>query len=229
MTWETPGLRRTVDQDPPALRGGLEPQRLLLVRDATGAAQGYARFRRKTGWQRSVPDGTVELRDIVAHTPAAAHRMWSVLLDLDLMARVKTGPLPVDDPILTLLENARAAQPTTEDLQWMRILDLPRALAERRYSAPVDVVLQVSDALVPENAGTWRVSVAETLGTATVSKSDDEPDLRVDIRELGAAHLGTVSLAALAQAGLVTGRPDAIARAAAAWSWPVAAGSNWVF
>lgn len=228
VTWETPELRRTVDQDPPALRQGLESQRLLIVRDAAGAARGYARFRRKGEWNRSVADGTVQVRDVVGLDAAAAHRIWSVLLDLDLMARVEAGPLTPDDAILTLLVDGRAALPTTNDLEWVRILDLPRALAQRRYAAAVDVVIEVTDALVPANAGRWRV-VAEAYAHATVMRTEADPDLRLDIRELGAAHLGSVSLAALAQAGLVVGEPAVVARAATAWSWPIGAGSSWVF
>ncbi|WP_125098252.1 GNAT family N-acetyltransferase [Leucobacter chromiireducens] len=228
VTWETPELRAYADQDAPVLRGGLEPQRMLIVRDGTGAARGYARFRRKLEWQRNVPNGTVQLRDCVGLDAAATHRLWSVLLDFDLMARVTTGPLPVDDPIHSLLVNARGAAPTVEDLQWVRIIDLPRALAERRYAAPIDVVLEVSDARIPENAGRWRV-VADAFGHAEVTRTEAEPALALNIRELGAAHLGSTSLAALAQAGLVAGAPEAIARAAAAWSWPIAAGASWVF
>ncbi|MBL3699904.1 GNAT family N-acetyltransferase [Leucobacter luti] len=227
-TWETPTLRKYVDQDPPALRGGQEPQRLVLVRDGAGELRGYARFRRKPEWQLNVPRSSVQLRDIVALDPAAAHRLWSVLLDLDLMATVAAGPLASDDPILSLLVDARAALPTTNDMQWIRILDLPRALAERRYAAPVDVVLEVTDALIPANAGRWRV-VADAFGHAAVTRVDTEQDLRLDIRELGSAHLGSTSLAALAQAGLVRGTAEPLARAAVAWSWPVAAGVDWVF
>ncbi|WP_449281017.1 GNAT family N-acetyltransferase [Leucobacter sp.] len=228
-SWETPELRRAADQDPPELHRGQEAQRVLVVRDGAGEPRGYARFRRKSAWNRNIADGTVQLRDAVALDAAAAHRLWSVLLDLDLMARVETGPMPVDDPILSLLIDVRGALPVTNDLQWIRILDLPRALAARRYAAPVDAVLEVTDALLPRNAGRWRVR-AEAHGAVEVSRSEAEPDLALDIRELGAAHLGAVSLAALAQAGLVTARrPGALARAATAWSWPVAAGADWVF
>lgn len=228
-SWETSELRRAADQDPPELHRGQEALRLLVVRDAEGAARGYARFRRKSAWSRNTADGSVHVRDAVALDPAAAHRLWSVLLDLDLMARVETGPMPLDAPILSLLVDARAAMPVTNDLQWIRILDLPRALAERRYAAPVDVVIEVTDALLPRNAGRWRLR-AEAHGVAEVSRSEAEPDLVLDIRELGAVHLGSVSLAALAEAGLVTARqPETLARAATAWSWPVAAGADWVF
>ena len=231
-TWETAELRRAQHADPAILHRGKEAQRLLVVSDADGVPQGYARFRRSVAWSGAVADGTVELRDAVALTPAASHRLWSLLLDLDLTNRVAVDMVPVDDPIVHLLVDVRAAEPRVRDLVWVRILDLPSALAARRYAAPVDVVLEVRDALIPENAGRWRVTVAEAFGAAAVDRvgADVEPDLVLDIDALGAAHLGATSLAALALAGRVEARdPRALAAAAVAWSWPIAAGANWEF
>ncbi|MHA3683428.1 GNAT family N-acetyltransferase [Leucobacter sp. HY1908] len=229
VTWETPELRAAQDEDAPALRAGAEAQRLAIVRDSAGNARAYARFRRDMSWQRNVADGTVRVRDAVALDAAAAHRLWRALLDFDLTARVEVGPLPQDDPIMSLLVDARAAAPVTDDLQWLRILDLPQALSERRYATAVDVVLEVTDELLPHNAGTWRVQAAPGEETR-VTRSDAAADLALDIRELGAVHLGTVTLAQLAHAGLVRElREGALLAAATAWSWPVSAGANWVF
>ncbi|KKI17106.1 MULTISPECIES: GNAT family N-acetyltransferase [unclassified Leucobacter] len=240
-TWETPELRRAQDADPAILHRGKEALRLLVVSDASGQAQGYARFRRSVNWDGAVPDGTVEVRDIVALTPAAAHRLWSLLLDLDLTNRAAVDMLPVDDPIMHLLIDVRAAEPRLRDLVWVRILDLPAALAARRYAAPIDLVLDVHDALIPENAGRWRVTVAEAFGPASVERvgaggvlgaggAGGAADLVLDIDALGAAHLGSTSLAALALAGRVEARdPRMLAAAAVAWSWPIAAGADWEF
>ena len=71
---------------------------------------------------------------------------------------------------------------------WVRIVDLPRALAERRYTTPVDVVLDVTDTMLPGNAGRWRL-----VGDATEARceaTDDEPGLTLDVGHLGAAYLG---------------------------------------
>jgi len=228
-TRETPELRVMRDADPEAFRGGKEALKALFVRDADGRALAYATFRRSSAWERAGADGTVHVREAVALTSAAAHRMWSILLDLDLTSRVKVANLPVDDPITTLLVDIRAAVPDYQDNTWIRLLDVPTALAERRYAADVDVVLEVSDAMVPANAGRWRVR-AQAWEHAEVTRVDDEAQLRLDVRELGAAHLGSVSLASLAQAGLVEARtPEALRAASAAWAWPIAAGANWIF
>jgi predicted acetyltransferase len=228
-TRETPQQRASRDHDAPARRGGKEALRVLLVRDGSGAAVAYATFRRSSSWERAGAEGTVHVREAVAVTAAGAHRMWSVLLDLDLTNKVQIANLPVDDPIVTLLVDIRPAVPDYQDNSWIRLVDLPAALTQRAYAGNEDVVLDVTDAMLPANAGRWRVR-ADAWGHATVEKTDDEADLVLDIRELGAAHLGSVSLASLAQAGLIDVRsPDALRAASAAWSWPVAAGANWIF
>ncbi len=43
------------------------------------------------------------------------------------------------------------------DNLWVRIIDLPAALTRRAYAGPVDVVLEVTDELLPANAGRWRL------------------------------------------------------------------------
>jgi len=228
-TRETPDFRADYYADPEALRGPNETRRIVIVRDAAGRPTAYATFRRKVKWDGMGSDGTVSVREAVALDAASARRLWSVLLDFDLMNRIEAENLPIDDPILGLLVDPRAAEPRYADHTWVRILDLPRALSERRYAGDVDVVLEVTDAMVPANAGRWRVQ-ASAFGHATVTRADAEPDLVLDVRELGAAHLGSVTLTALAQAGQVEVRtPGALGPAAAAWSWPVAAAANWVF
>jgi len=209
-------------------RQGSERLKILIVDDgATPVA--YALFSRKGEWTAQGPRGIVHVREAVAVSPAAAHRLWSTLIDLDLMATVETWLQPVDDALLQLLVDSRAADPRIVDNLWVRILDLPVALAARRYPSPVDVVLEVTDALLPENAGRWRLTGGPD-GAAVEAAPHAEPDLSLDIRELGAAYLGGVSLAALATAGLVVpSRPGTLGPVAAAFSWPLAPVCTWIF
>jgi hypothetical protein len=52
----------------------------------------------------------------------------------------------------------------------------------------------------------------------------------LDVRELGAAYLGSETLSHLASAGLVRAADDAtLLRASAAFSWPVKAYTPWQF
>jgi predicted acetyltransferase len=152
-----------------------------------------------------------------------------VLLDLDLMTETTPFILAPDDALLHLLVDPRAAGAQLVDNVWVRVVDVPAALAGRRYAAEVDVVLGVADAHVPDNAGAWRLR-AGAFGEAACERTDAAPDLELDVRELGAAYLGGVSLASLAAAGLVVERtPGALARASAAFAWPVPPVCSWIF
>ena len=58
----------------------------------------------------------------------------------------------------------------------------------------------------------------------------DEPDLVLDVRELGSAYLGGESLLAMASAGLVREeRPGTLAATSTAFSWRVAPHCPWTF
>jgi len=222
-----PVLRRHLAA-PASERKGSEELKILLVDDGPTPVA-YALFSRKGEWTAQGPRGIVHVREAVAVSPAAAHRLWSTLIDLDLMATVETWLQPVDDALLQLLVDSRAADPRIVDNLWVRILDLPVALAARRYPSPVDVVLEVTDALIPSNAGRWRLTGGPD-GAAVDAAPHAEPDLSLDIRELGAAYLGGVSLAALATAGLVVpSRPGTLGPVAAAFSWPLAPVCTWIF
>ena len=79
---------------------------------------------------------------------------------------------------------------------------MQQALTARRFSADVDAVIELTDAMLPGNAGRWRIAVSAD-GQPAVTRTDDAADFALDIRELSAAYLGGVSLVSLAGAGLV--------------------------
>ena len=227
-TRETEGALDASLADPEFFRDGAESLRIALVEDADGTPRGYAKFRRKNDWKPEGPRGVVRVREAVAQDAATARALWGVLLDLDLMASVEVGLLALDDPLWFLLVDPRAARPAIGDNLWVRVLEVPAALSQRAYAAPVDVVLEVSDALWAPNAGRWRV-VGGPDG-AEVTRTDADADLALDVRELGTAYLGGFTLAALAGAGLVTElRPGTLHAASTAFGWPVAPVSSYVW
>jgi predicted acetyltransferase len=144
------------------------------------------------------------------------------------MVRVEARQRPVDDALLHLLVDPRAAAPSVSDGLWVRLVDLPAALTARRYLTEVDVVLEVTDAFAPGNAGRWRLRADPSGSECTATRGS--ADLVLDVRELGSTYLGGESVLALAAAGLVgEERPGSLAAAAAAFAWPVAPYCPWVF
>ncbi|WP_129336704.1 GNAT family N-acetyltransferase [Cellulomonas endophytica] len=232
MTRDSDVLRQRVFVDPVEWRHGAEALLLLTVATADGEPRGYALFARTEKWEPTGPAASVRVKEVGALDAAAAHRVWSFLLDLDLTATVRTPSLALDDPLAALLVDPRG-RGTLSDNLWVRLLDLPTALAARRWSAPVDVVLEVTDALLPANAGRWRLATGEGAADGTrpavLERTDAEAAVRLDVRELGAAYLGGRSFTALAAAGLVRGDAAALRALDLAAGWPVAPLCSWVF
>lgn len=228
----TPAQRRMRLWDPQTFRQGGERLRIMIA-TGSGAGEepvrGYALFRRKiVDTRNGGVAGELRVREFVARDPAAARALWGRLLDQDLTAVVHPDDRPLDDPLYHLLVDRRAVESVPVDGLWVRLVDLPAALAGRRYAAPVDVVFAVRDELLPENAGTYRLSGGPDH--ASCERSDAAPAFELDTRELGSAYLGSITLDALASAGLVrVGDPQQFAAASRAFSWPVAAFCGWRF
>lgn len=216
-----PGLFRRTTQwwrhrvfDPPARRGEAAPLR-CVVHDGPDGPDGYALYRTTPRWNGDGPGGTVDVVEVTATTPAAAVGVWTYLLGLDLMAVVHAR-VGIDDPLLHLLVDPRAARPQLVDNLWIRVVDVGRALAGRGYACPVDVVLDVDDPLLPGNRRRWRLS-ADADG-ARCEPTTAPADLSLDVSALGAAYLGGVRLETLAAAGrLHELRPGTLAAASRAF------------
>jgi predicted acetyltransferase len=203
------------------------PLRCMLAEDDSGP-RGYALYLARSRWDEDtgLPDASLTVHEMIATDPAATAAIWGNLLSRDLVAHF-TAPLrPVDDPLLYLLADLRRARSRVSDGLWLRIVDLPRALAQRGYSCPLDVVIDVRDPIMTANQGTWRLRTHAAMehGAANLAASCEPAagpaDLSMDVGSLGAANLGGSRLSGLAGAGQITEhRRGALAALAAAMSW----------
>jgi len=227
MVWRSAGLSRRELEDPPSRRLRAEPLRLLLA-ESGGRPTGYALLRRELNWVDGAPAGKAHISELVALDAATARALWSRVTDLDLVSSTRTPTLPGDDPLLALLVDARGAKPHRRDALWLRLVDVDRALGERTYAHDVDVVLAVTDELCPWNARRWRLSGGPH--SATCEPTTDDADVALDVRELGAAYAGGLSLAALSAAGLATElTPGAVGRLSTALRAAVEPASLFMF
>jgi predicted acetyltransferase len=226
--------QRTI-RDPADERQGASPLRCLLAEDDSGP-RGYALYS-GTGHPDTgefMPAATLTVRELISADPAASAALWTDLLSRDLTSEFRARLRPVDDPLLYQLADPRRARPQLADGLWVRIIDIPGALAGRRYACPVDVVIDVRDDILPANAGRWRLTTTSSAaGGGAASAADagrglaascvpvtSAADLVLDVTQLGAAYLGGTRLGALAEAGLVAElRPGAVRQLSAAMSW----------
>jgi len=201
------------------------PMRCVLAEDDSGP-RGYALFASEGRWETGtfLPDGVLDVSEAIAVDPAAAAALWADLLSRDLISTFRLHMRPVDDPLLDLLADSRRARPRLADGLWVRLVDVGRALAQRHYACPVDLVIEVTDELCPQNRGRWRLTAATVSApsgfSGTCERTTAPADLALPVRALGAAYLGGTRLGALAAAGLATeATPGSVAALSAAMSW----------
>jgi predicted acetyltransferase len=207
--------------DRPEDRKGAPPVRYALHFSGTGELDGYTRFKVSAPWSGDLPDGEVAIEEIDAVDAQARAGLWRFLFDLDLVRRFTSYGIAVDEPLRYLLANPRILTTTLTDSTYVRIVDLPKALANRRYGADLDVVVQVSDHLLEHNDGTFRIQAEAGGEGARVTRAGRRrPDLSLGIRELGSIYLGGTPLTSLHRAGLVTERtPGSVAAMTMAFDW----------
>jgi predicted acetyltransferase len=211
--------RRMLDR--PEQRRGATARRYLLHTETDGTVTGYAAYRLTPGWTGTdQPDMTLTVEEVRAGSTAAYASLWQVLLSVDLVGTVRMPKASPDDPLRHLVTDGRALTGPVLDALWVRLVDVDRALAARRYPAPIDLVIEVRDEFCPWNAGRWRLAGHPAGGYC--GRTDLDPDLVLGIEELSAAYLGGTSLATLQAAGRVTEvSPGAVTLAATAFGWPV--------
>ncbi|GAB3826267.1 GNAT family N-acetyltransferase [Kribbella italica] len=215
-------------QDKPEHRGGRMARQILVHRDAAGAVDGYALWRGKMNWGPTGPANEVAVEELVALAPTAYRALWHYLLTLDLAAKLDYGNAAVDEPLLQLVSNPVALNRRLSESLWVRLTDVPRALAQRRYATAVDVVIEVTDELIEANNGRFRLT--GDTEHATCERTDATADLSASVTELSAAYLGGRQLAEFAATGrVVEHTPGALSAATAAFGWPVAPVSLEIF
>jgi predicted acetyltransferase len=200
-------------RDPQWTRQGASRHYDVVYESEPGRIEGWISYRIENRWPHGLASNLVKVRMLVGLTTEAEAALWRYVLDLDLAGTIQLNGRPVDDPIRWRLADPRRLRITDlGDHLWVRLLDLPGALAARRYAVGDTLVLEVTDAVRPRNQGRFRLEGGPD--GAACQPTDAEPDLALDVADLGAAYLGGASLASLARADRVAERtPGAVARA----------------
>ncbi|MFJ7214186.1 GNAT family N-acetyltransferase [Amycolatopsis sp. NPDC098790] len=164
---------------------------------------------------------SLEVVDMFTGSPAAFAGLWRFLLGIDLVDTIVAEARPLDEPIeLILADHRRSTVDRIGDEHWVRLVDVPRALAARAYGHAEPVVVEVADPLLPANGGAYRIT------PDGAGRTDEPAALRLDVTTLAMVYLGSWRVSALAEAGRIEVRDPAAPAAAdllfgtrvAAWS-----------
>lgn len=165
----------------------------------------------------------IRVDDLAATSDEAYRDLWSYLSGIDAVGEVKLAMRPVDERVRWLLADGRALrQNYAGDGMWLRLLDVPGALARRGYQVPGRLVVEVVDEEVG-GYGAGRYLLDAGPDGASCAPTTRSPDLVVSQRALAAAYLGGFRLHELHIAGGVDEcSPNALARADAMFATALA-------
>ena len=185
-----------------------EAPRRFVVLELDGEPAAYAIYRTHFGFDGGSASSRLVVREALGASPQATAAIWRFLLDVDWMSVVEVPLGPPDHPLFLLLAAPRRARYRMGDGLWVRLVDVPAALSGRTYGEGEPLVLEVRDAVCEWNDGRWKLEGGEC------SRTDEAPDLALDVSALGSAYLGAVPFAQLREALRVEElREGAIARA----------------
>jgi predicted acetyltransferase len=178
------------------------------VLEIDGRPAAYALYRVNQTFDRGSSAGNVLVVEAMGDSAEATLAIWRFLFGIDWLARVKANFLPLDHPLLLSLKSPRRLNFLVREGLWVRLINLAAALSARGYAMGDAIVIEVTDAFCPWNAGRWRIS------RDGVRKTGDPADLACDVASLGCVYLGGFTFAELARALRVEERrAGALARA----------------
>ncbi|MHA7208063.1 GNAT family N-acetyltransferase [Arthrobacter sp. MDT1-65] len=182
--------------------------RMAVHYDDAGEPVGYVSYR-FAGWETT--PYTMKVMDLVASTPSAYLELWRYLGSLDLVERITWDGARRDDVLPWALRDRRCYQVKgTDDVLWVRLLDVPAALGTRSYRGSGRIVLDVVDdhGLVD---GTYLLSVVDGAAQVAPAEAAAAPDATLTANALGSLYLGGVQASTLAEAGgLIAHADDAV-------------------
>jgi len=184
--WETGRLA-----DPEQWRRGASPKYVAVI-ELDGEPSAYAIYRVKSEWESGFPKGHVRVVEGLAATAAAERELWRFLFGIDLTVRVESRLDPAS-PLFLMVVDARSLQLRASEGLWLRLVDVGAALEGRSYASDDEVVVELSDAICPWNAGRWRLG-------RDAARTDEPAELELDVSDLACVYLGAFDFSRLAAA-----------------------------
>jgi len=232
---DLPAIRACYDRVAPSVNGfldrgerwwakrveGWRGEGLFVAEGDAGAVEGYVAYRTLDGAYSALGGPfSLSVDECVAETSDAARALWRLVGSWSSQADTVFLRGGAEDPLLLLLPE-QGFEPIAE-IRWMsRVVDAPRAVAERGYAAglALEVPFTLRDDAVPENAGRWRLVVKD--GRGALERAPDA-DLALDAGAFASLYTGWATCAGLARAGrLEGGTPAERAALGAAFAGPV--------
>jgi predicted acetyltransferase len=147
------------------------------------------------------PFGNVLVQDFCPVTEEAHTELLATLVGMRMFDNIVIE-VPVDDPFPLKLKDQLAVRTTgLQDFLWMRIMNVPKALSARTYSADVEIVLEVAD---PLSVAGGRFLLQTRNGVGECTPYDGPADIKIGLGELGTIYMGAHRASELHRANRIT-------------------------
>jgi predicted acetyltransferase len=210
--------------DPLPLREGATKMYHAVHEDDAGREDGYVTYRLKEDWAVATPVYEVRVEEVIAGTAECYKALWDYVIGTDLVQTISCHRGRPDEPLRLLLADSRRLEVNAiaDDL-YLRLLDIPRALAARTYAATGDVVLEVADSFPAPTTSRYALAAEAGRPGATCTATRRPADIILRTDALAAAYLGGETFTNLVRAGRATAsNPAGLVAADAMFSWGIA-------
>lgn len=136
---------------------------------------------------------TLRIQDFIVTNQRSRAGLLGLMKRMEMQIKKWRWEAPADDKLWSQVYHWDL-ETTLRPSQMARIVDLPKALEAIKFRAHQSTVFQslimeVTDADCPWNAGIWRIEMEDHK--VTVSKSEEPPQVSMDIRALTQCYFGT--------------------------------------
>lgn len=202
--------------DPPRERHGQSARFFVVHESARGKADGYLAYRVRDDWKDGLPQNKLHVDDFAAVTDGAYASLWRYVLDHDLVGTVTTWGSALDEPVRFMLADSRHLKTKmVSDFLWVRILDVPAALASRTYGTDGGLTIDVVDGFGGRAEGRFTLEAGPKGATCSRARGRrGSADLRMGVDALGSIFLGGIGATELVRAGRIVEERDGAARRA---------------
>jgi predicted acetyltransferase len=174
------------------------------VYERNGDIEGYILYK-LSGWQDRDPRRTLSVEEIVAATRRAREALLSFMAGLDPLVYGIKLFTPRGEPLHPYLKSSHVDAKIDPD-QMLRLVDVEEALGYLGLTPEAPLVLDVSDDVIPENAGEYTLTAGKVVRGSEAGES-----VSLDVRQLAQLYAGYLPARDLARHGLIeASSPEAL-------------------
>ena len=183
-----------------------EKERYVAVYQWEDEVEGYILYK-ISGWQEQDPRRTLRVDESVAATPRANEALLSFLAGFDPLVYVHGIKLSTSrgEPLHPYLQSSYVKASIDPD-QMLRLVDVETALGYLELASGAPLVLDVRDAVIPENHGEYTVADGKVIRGAEAGEN-----VSLDVRQLAQLYAGYLPARDLARHDLLeASSPEAL-------------------